>query len=90
MLQAIRESLRYGLWRKDLLELMAEQRGFQAFLALCVTAYAYWFSVEVGYHGYSLLISLVVSTTNVAEHLQQINFHMHLEEVPPPPEPVPA
>ena len=45
--QAIRESLRYGLFRKDLLELLAEQRGFQAFLAQCITAYSYCFCVEM-------------------------------------------
>eukprot|EP00438_Fugacium_kawagutii_P022952 Skav226789 [mRNA] locus=scaffold8:363272:375002:- [translate_table: standard] len=85
--QAIRESLRYGLFRKDLLELLAEQRGFQGFLALCITAYSYWFCVEVAFHGYALLLSLVLSTCNVAEHLQQINCHIDLEEVPAPPEP---
>eukprot|EP00435_Cladocopium_sp_Y103_P044458 s1550_g12.t1 len=83
--EAIRESERYGMFRKDLLQIMAEQRGFQAFLALCLTSYSYWYCVENGYHAFTLCSSLVLSTHNVAEHLhQRVDFDMDLERTPAP------
>jgi hypothetical protein len=83
--EAIRESERYGLCRKDLLQIMAEQRGFQAFWALCLTSYSYWYCVENAYHAITLLGSLVLSTHSVAEHLhQRVDFEMDLEHTPPP------
>ena len=86
--EALRESERYGLCRKDLLQIMAEQRGFQAFWALCLTSYAYWYCVENEYHAMTLISALVLSTHSVAEHVhQRVDFEMDLEQTPPPENP---
>ncbi|CAK9041773.1 unnamed protein product [Durusdinium trenchii] len=77
---ALQDSLRYGMLRKDLMEVFAEARGSLAFLSLCLTSYSYWYGVQNTYQANTLLMSLILSTHHVANFLhERVDLDLDLE-----------
>ncbi|CAK9116797.1 unnamed protein product [Durusdinium trenchii] len=67
--EAVQESTRRGMMRKDLLDIFDEEQGFQAFASLCLTSLSYWYCIQDAYQATAQIISILLSTYSVSSYL---------------------
>ncbi|CAK9024121.1 unnamed protein product [Durusdinium trenchii] len=83
---ALSKSVKKGYMRRDLMEIFAEEQGFEACASLALTTYAYWYTVSDASTALRQIVSIAVSVYNLAQFLyQRIDLGIDLEYQPEEP-----
>ncbi|CAE7810951.1 unnamed protein product [Symbiodinium sp. CCMP2592] len=80
--EAVRQSAHRGLVRKDLLDMLEEEKRSEAFLCGCITAYSAMFSVDTAVQMLVQMLSTLLSTWLFAGYAVQVcDFEMDEDAV---------